>query len=146
MSIRIEEIVVADRQNGRRGPKGLRPQPRLSKSRYIAGLQCPRRLWLGWHDPEPRSEPEPGSVLAVGIDVGVAARQIVPGGVLVEQGPEEHGEAVERTRALIADPTVPAIFEAAFAFSNVVIRADIFERLPDGKWRLAEVKSTKRVK
>jgi hypothetical protein len=102
--------------------------------------------WLGWHDPEPRSEPEPGSVLAVGIDVGVAARQIVPGGVLVEEGPQQHAEAVERTRELITDPTVPAIFEAAFTFNNVVIRADILERLPGGKWRLAEVKSTMRVK
>lgn len=130
----------------RPGTKGVRPQPRLSKSRYIAGIQCPRRLWLGWHDPEPRSEPEPGSILAVGIDVGVAARQIVPGGVLVEEGPEQHAEAVERTRELIADPTIPAIFEAAFAFNNVVIRADMLERLPGGKWRLAEVKSTMRVK
>jgi hypothetical protein len=41
---------------------------------------------------------------------------------------------------------VPAIFEAAFTFDNVVIRADILERLPGDRWRLAEVKSTKRVK
>src|SRR6476646_4675234 len=124
----------------------MRPRPRLSKSRYIAGLQCSRRLWLGWHDPEPRLEPEPGSLLAVGIDVGVAARQIVPEGVLVEEGPHQHAKAVQRTRQLIADPSIPAIFEAAFAFNDVLVRADLLERLPTGKWLLAEVKSTIRVK
>ena len=124
----------------------MRLQPRLSKSRYLAGLQCSRRLWLGWHDPEPRSEPLPGTVLAVGTDIGIAARLLVPGGILVEEGPDQHAQAVARTRELIANPDVPAIFEAAFAFDNVLIRADIFERLPSGAWRLAEVKSTTRVK
>jgi predicted RecB family nuclease len=124
----------------------MRPEPRLSKSRYITGLQCSRRLWLGWHDPEPYTEPELGSVLAVGIEVGVAARRLLSGGILVAEGPREHAEAVERTRVLIADPAIPVIFEAAFAFDRVLIRADILERLPGGGWRLAEVKSTPRVK
>jgi predicted RecB family nuclease len=64
----------------------------------------------------------------------------------VEEGPDRHAEAVERTRHLITDPAVPAISEAAFAFDRVLIRADILERLPSGRWRLAEVKSTTRVK
>jgi hypothetical protein len=46
----------------------MRGQPRLSKSRYLAGLQCPRRLWLGWHDPEPKTEAEPGTILAMGTE------------------------------------------------------------------------------
>jgi predicted RecB family nuclease len=71
---------------------------------------------------------------------------LVPGGVLVEEGPDRHAEAVERTRHLIADPAIAAIFEAAFAFARVLIRAEILERLPSGGWRLAEVKSTTRVK
>jgi hypothetical protein len=101
---------------------------------------------LGWHDPEPRSEPLPGTVLAVGTDVGIAARLLVPGGILVDEGPDQHAQAVTRTKELIANPDVPAIFEAAFAFDSVLIRADILERLVSGAWRLAEVKSTTRVK
>jgi hypothetical protein len=124
----------------------MRPQLRLSKSRYIAGLQCARRLWLGWHDPEPQPEAEPGSILAIGTEVGATARQLVPGGVLVEQGPRDHDQAVERTGDLIRNPDVPAIFEAAFAFDRVLIRTDILERLPSGGWCLAEVKSTARAK
>jgi len=85
-------------------------------------------------------------MLAVGTDVGVAARQLVPSGVLVGEGPDRHAEAVERTRQLIANPDVSAIFEAAFAFDRVLIRADILERLPGGAWRLSEVKSSTRVK
>ena len=124
----------------------MRLQPRLSKSRYLAGLQCSRRLWLGWHDPEPRSEPLPGTVLAVGTDVGIAARLLVPGGILVEEVPDQHAQAVARTRDLIANPDVRTIFEAAFAFDRVLIRADILERLPSGAWRLSEVKSSTQVK
>jgi len=124
----------------------MRAQPRLSKSRYVVGLQCSRRLWLGWHEPEPRLAPEPGTILAVGTDVGIAARLLVRGGVLVEEGPTQHAEAVERTRELIANSAVPAIFEPAFAFDRVLMRADILERLPSGGWRLAEVKSSTRVK
>jgi len=85
-------------------------------------------------------------MLAVGTEVGVAARLLVPGGALVEEGSDRHAEAVERTRHLIADPAVPAIFEAAFAFDRVLMRADLLERLPNGAWRLGEVKSTTRVK
>jgi hypothetical protein len=70
----------------------------------------------------------------------------VPGGILVDEGPDQHAQAVTRTRELVANPDGPAIFEAAFAFDNVLIRADILQRLPSGAWRLAEVKSTTRVK
>ena len=70
----------------------------------------------------------------------------MPGGILVDEGPDQHAQAVTRTRELVANPDGPAIFEAAFAFDNVLIRADILQRLPSGAWRLAEVKSTTRVK
>ena len=86
----------------------MRLQPRMSKSRYLAGLQCSRRLWLGWHDPEPRSEPLPGTVLAVGTDIGIAARLLVPGGVLVDEGPDQHAqeEPADEVKPVAQLPTV----------------------------------------
>jgi hypothetical protein len=45
----------------------------------------------------------------------------------------------------MADPTIPAIFEAAFEFDRVRIRVDILERLACG-WRLCEVKSSTKTK
>ena len=45
------------------------------------------------------------------------ARLLFPGGVLVAEKPWEHATAAARTAALMADRSVPAIFEAAFEHS-----------------------------
>ena len=74
------------------------------------------------------------------------ARLLFPGGVLVAQEPWEHAAAVSRTAELMADPSVPAIFEAAFEYSGVRIRVDVLERLPRGWWGLREVKSSSDVR
>jgi predicted RecB family nuclease len=43
---------------------------------------------------------------------------------------------------LIANPEVPAIFEAVFENGGVFVRVDILHRRRDNRWRLIEVKST----
>ena len=43
-------------------------------------------------------------------------------------------------------PTVHAIFEGAFRFDDILVRADIVERQPDGTWHLIECKSSTKVK
>ena len=88
----------------------------------------------------------PGTVKGMGIEVGIRARLLWPGGVLVDTKYDDYDEAIRRTKALIADPTVPAIFEAALAHDGVLIRVDALEHLPDGRWRLNEVKSSSRIK
>ena len=118
----------------------------LTKSRYTAGLQCLRRLWLKVHEPAARDEPQLGSVEDVGVEIGHMAHGLFPGGVPVEEAPWEHAKAVTRTATLMADRSVPAIFEAAFEHSGVRIRVDILERLPRGWWGLREVKSGGEVK
>jgi hypothetical protein len=104
----------------------------LTKSRYSAGLQCLLRLWLGVHEPGDRNVPEPGSLEDIGLEIGRMAQLLVPGGVLVEEQPWQHAAAVTRTAALMADPSVPAIFEAAFEHSRVRVRVDVLERLLRG--------------
>jgi hypothetical protein len=59
----------------------------LTKSRYMAGLQCSRRLWLLVHEPPPYEEPAPGSPLAIGLDIGREAHVLFPGGVQVTEEP-----------------------------------------------------------
>jgi predicted RecB family nuclease len=118
-----------------------RPEPRLSKSRYLSGLQCDKRLWLGWHQPETKFS-KAGSILAIGTEVGEAARRLFPDGVLVAEGPKEFGLALVRTRELVGNPSVSTIFEAAFEYDRVLVRADIIRRLPGGGWGLMEVKSS----
>lgn len=117
------------------------PDPYLTKSRYRAGLQCGRRLWNQVHDPVAREALAPGSAADVGTIIGRLAWQLFPGGILVDAAPWEHAAAERRTRELMAQPEVPALFEAAFTFDNIRVRVDVLERLPGGGWGLREVKS-----
>lgn len=119
----------------------LNPDPYLTKSRYTAGLQCVRRLWNQVHDPLAREALAPGSAADVGTIVGRLARQLFPNGILVDAAPWEHAAAERRTAELLAQPDVPALFEAAFTYDNIRVRVDVLERLPGGGWGLREVKS-----
>jgi hypothetical protein len=118
----------------------------LTKSRYMAGLQCLRRLWLLVHDPVPYEEPAPGSSVDIGQDIGRKAHLLFSGGVEITEEPWEHAQAVARTAALMANASVPAIFEAAFEHDGIRIRVDVLERLPAGSWGLREIKSSTRLK
>lgn len=119
-----------------------KPKRYLTKSRHMAGLHCPKKLWLTCHDPMPYEDAPAGSPMAVGIEVGQMAWELFPGGVYVDEKPWQHQEAVARTHELINNSDTLAIFEGAFEHDGVRIRADILERLPDGSWGLHEVKSS----
>jgi len=118
----------------------------LTKSSYVRGLECRRMLWRSRHHPLPYDEPLPGTPAAVGTEIGIKAQSLFPGGVLVSEDPWKHAEAIARTTELMSDPSVPAIFEAAFEHNDVRIRADVLERLLNDRWGLREVKSSSRVK
>src|SRR4051812_9840690 len=118
----------------------------LTKTRYAAGLQCFRRLWLNVHEPPRWEDPGSGSAMDIGLEIGRMARLLFPGGVLVEDKPWEHAAAMARTASLMVDRSVPAIFEAAFEHSGVKVRVDVLERLPRGCWGMREVKSSGEVK
>jgi hypothetical protein len=122
--------------------------PHLTKSKFLAGRHCPKRLWLSRHEPGSARPLTPAerSILDAGSEIGCLARRLFPGGVLVEAGPAEHAAAAEKTRKLLAEPAVPAIFEAAFEFENVRVRVDILERIGPDAWGLREVKGSARVK
>ncbi len=126
---------------------------RLSKSKFLSGLQCPKRLYLEIRAPELATEPDAQTqaILEMGTSLGELARQRYPGGVLVDADHRHAAEALRRTAELLHDPKVPTIFEGAFEFEQVLIRVDILERVSLGQdgacaWRLVEVKSSARVK
>src|SRR5262245_65973809 len=98
--------------------------PLLSKSKYIDGLQCPRRLWLSCHEPGLATPPTASrvAVLDQGAEIGRRARGLFAEGVLVDEEAWEHGQATARTRQLMADPGVGAIFEAAFEIGRASCR------------------------
>jgi len=120
----------------------------LSKSKFLAGLHCSKRLWLVQNRPD-RATPATGSdrvVREMGEAVGRLAHQLFPGGVPVDRAPGAFATAVGRTRELLLDETVPAIFEAAFEFEGVRIRVDVLERIGAKSWGLREVKAAARLK
>ena len=138
---------------GELSPIPLPKAPRLSKSKFLSGLQCQKRLYLEVHQPSLATKPDAATqaMFDMGTEVGELARRRFPGGVLVTAGYRQTEAALEQTAELIQDLTVPAIFEAAFTHNGVLIRADVLERVQavDGQssgWRLIEVKSSTKVK
>lgn len=125
---------------------------RLSKSRYLAGLQCHKRLYLMIHEPELAAPPNASrqAILDMGSTVGETARGYFPGGKLIEAGYRQSQDALDETAALMADPSVPAIFEAALLSEHTLVRVDVLLReTPEeqgSRWRLIEVKSSGRPK
>jgi hypothetical protein len=120
---------------------------KLSKSRFVAGCQCLKRLYLQVHQPTLVAEPDEATeaIIEQGREVGMLARQLFPGGVEVRsEGALD--QAIRATRELTANREVPAIFEGTFEHGGVLVRVDILHRRRDGRWRLIEVKSTTDVK
>ena len=72
----------------------------LSKSKYLAGLQCEKRLWMRCREPGLAAEPDAGMLAAMemGNEVGKRAHLLFPGGVLVAEEHWQHAEAMHRTR------------------------------------------------
>lgn len=115
---------------------------KLSKSKFVAGCQCLKRLYMQAHEPELAAEPDAAAeaIIEQGREVGFLARQLFPGGVEVRN--EGLDKAIRATRELTANREVPAIFEGTFEHGGVLVRVDILHRRRDGRWRLIEVKST----
>lgn len=120
--------------------------PRLSKSRFVAGWQCPKLLWWKVHDPD-ATELQPDVVLEDLFDqgrlVGERAREEWPDGTLIE-GDHDDFTRVPRTQSAI-DAGAPVLFEAAFEADGVFCAVDVLERHAHG-WTLIEVKSSNSVK
>lgn len=118
--------------------------PLLSKSRFMAGIQCHKRLYLELYQRDLADEVTPAqqAVFDQGTAVGELARKYFPGGVLIEEDHTRHDAAMRRTRGLLADPSVPALYEAAFRHDDIRVRVDLLKRNREGTFDLVEVKST----
>lgn len=123
--------------------------PALSKSKLLAHVQCPRRLWLEVHRPDLRSDTDGARQLkATGNRVGEIARQIFDPegrGVLLDAQADGYEFALSKTSELLCDDA--PIFEAGFSAGGALCFADVLTPAtptPTGEraWRLIEVKST----
>src|SRR5206468_7941125 len=123
---------------------------KLSKSRFLSGLQCHKQLWWRVHEPE-AAELTPTKALqnlfAQGAQVGERARRYVPGGELIDLPFYQLDNKVAATReSLRRDP--PALYEAAFLADDTYAAVDILERGPGGArgYGVIEVKASNSLK
>jgi predicted RecB family nuclease len=118
----------------------------ISKSLFVAGWQCLKRLHLLVHKPALAGSLDAIelAIIEQGRQVGELARELFPDGVIVRAAALD--EAIRITRDLVVRPDVATIFEAAFEYRGIYVRVDILQRRRDNRWRLIEVKSSAHVK
>jgi predicted RecB family nuclease len=119
----------------------------LSKSRFIAGWQCPKLLWWKVHEPLAQ-ELQPDKVLQdlfdQGEQAGEQARLRFPEGVLIDLPHHAVAERLTATTAALK-AGAPVIFEGSFLAGDLLVSVDVLERTADG-FTLIEVKSSTSVK
>jgi hypothetical protein len=123
-------------------------KPMLSKSRFIAGLQCPLRLWYQCYHPRLATKPPPSqqALFDTGHEVGRLATSLYTNGIHIQEDYRHHAKAEKSTRNAMSNKNVAAIYEAAFTYDRIRIRVDILERKDVTAWNLIEVKSSTSVK
>ena len=119
----------------------------LSKSTFMYGNQCMKRLWLHKFNPAVRDEEDEKqtAIFQSGTDVGLLAQKRYYGGVDASPVDAFHyQQSVFDTANLIAKG-VKVIYEAAFQFDGVLAAMDILVKR-NNKWYAYEVKGSTKVK
>jgi uncharacterized protein DUF2779 len=125
-------------------PVPVNPTCKISKSKFMAGVQCVKREYMQVRHPELAASVDDGRMRR-GMEVGLLAQQMFPGGVLVAADHKHLSDAIRDTRELVANREVPVIFEAAFEHNGVLVRTDVLKR-NSGGFHLTEVKSSTKIK
>lgn len=120
----------------------------LSKSRYLAGLQCHKRLFLEcFHSDlrDPISQTQE-AIFSNGDRIGELALSYFPSGVMISEDYKSQELADEKTAKLVEEGSVPAIYEAGFSYDDIKVRVDVLRNNFDGSWDIVEVKSSTKAK
>jgi len=111
----------------------------ISKSNFTAARQCYKRAWLSKYRKDlAEIDENTRARFDVGRMVGKAARNLFPGGSLVNLNRNQQAMA-DKTRSLI-DSGCQIIYEAAFIFEDLIAVCDIVIVTPKGL-QIYEVKS-----
>lgn len=117
----------------------------ISKSKYLAGLQCLKYLWYRVNASEEIPEPDFTAqfIFNQGTLVGEYAKKLYPGGIdLGKIG--DLKEQLVKTSELLSERK--PLFEASCSSGCVYSRADILVPADTDRWDIIEVKSSTRLK
>ncbi len=115
----------------------------LSKTTFMYGCQCPKRLWLHKKKPSLKDErtEEQEQVFARGTNVGLLAQSLFPNGVDASPpNPWSYQQSVRDTAKYIRNGH-HIIYEAAFQYNGILCAVDILIKTVKG-WVAYEVKSS----
>ena len=118
----------------------------LSKSTFLNGMQCTKRLWLQKNQPgdKTRSTESEYNLFSKGKYVGVLARILYPDGKDASPVEYDYKTALEKTYEWIQSGE-QVIYEASFQYQGLFASIDILVK--QGKhWHAYEVKSSTSVK
>ncbi len=116
----------------------------LTKSKYLNGLQCHKRLWYEKNHPGRATATSRAQkrIFNQSNEVGKLARDHFPQGCLIST--TDPRESAEQTQEAMSSG-IPYIFEASFIFNNIWVRCDILEK-DSNSWKIIEVKASNEVK
>ncbi len=125
----------------------LPPRHIVSKSTFMYGCQCPKRLWLHKFMPEVRDEEDEAqtAIFQQGTNVGLLAQQLFPGGI--DASPVDtysYQQSVADTARYISEGHT-VIYEAAFQYDGILCAVDMLVNKAN-RWYAYEVKSSNSVK
>jgi hypothetical protein len=120
--------------------------PFISKSKYLAGLQCQKLLWYHYNAKNQIPPPDEATQATFdqGHEVGELAISLFPGGMEVAKGIVDFARVLPLS--LEAVKLRKPLFEAAFSYKNAFARADILNPVGKDQWDIIEVKSSTQVK
>jgi len=118
----------------------------LTKSKYIIGLQCPKYLWMMFHDLDkiPKFDLATEFIIKQGNQIGQLAKKLFPNGVDLPEDNKDFKINVQKTQELLKQRKI--IFEAGIIAGELYARADILVPAGKNEWDIIEVKGSTKVK
>lgn len=121
---------------------------RLTKSKFILGLQCEKALYLDTYSPHlAYYPPETLARFRRGRDFEAKVKALFPNGIDISQ---RLGRNIQQyptlTAQLLSSQTEINLYEAAFVYNEVLVLADVVHKDIDGTISVYEIKNSTSVK
>lgn len=121
---------------------------RLTKSKFILGLQCEKALYLDVYKPNlAYFPPETLQRFRKGRDFEAKVKALFPNAIDVSQ---QLGRNIQRypelTKQMLEQPGEVNLYEAGFVYNEVLVLADVVHKDADGNISVYEIKNSLSVK